>query len=225
MKKHRILSLLLATAMLIPTNLTALAYDKTSKEPPGITERVEQLKDSGPETVQSEEAIDPDEEITAIVILETQPVVTESNGGRQIQNRAAMLRQQSAIQKEISKNVLDGASVEVIHNYTSAANGFAMKVAYGKLDEIRALPGVASAYPAPEFKVAPDMESKTTELGGLENSSGYQGEGMVIAIVDSGLQIDHKSFKKAPNDPALTQKDIESVLAGKQLHAEEKSRA
>ena len=208
--------------MLLPTNLTALAYDKTSKEPPGSTERVEQLKDSGPETVQSEEPVDPDEEITAIVILETQPVVTESNGSRQVQNRAAMLRQQAAIQKEISKNVLDGASVEIIHNYTSAANGFAMKVAYGKLDEIRALPGVASAYPAPEFKVAPDMETKTTELGGLENSSGYQGEGMVIAIVDSGLQIDHKSFKKAPNDPALTQKDIESVLAGKQLHAEEK---
>ena len=222
MKKHRILSLLLATAMLLPTNLTALAYDKTSKEPPGSTERVEQLKDSGPETVQSEEPVDPEEEITAIVILETQPVVTESNGSRQVQNRAAMLRQQSAIQKEISKNVLDGASVEVIHNYTSAANGFAMKVAYGKLDEIRALPGVASAYPAPEFKVAPDMETKTTELGGLENSSGYQGEGMVIAIVDSGLQVDHKSFKKAPADPALTQKDIESVLAGKQLHAEEK---
>ena len=120
MKKHRILSLLLATAMLLPTNLTALAYDKTSKEPPGSTERVEQLKDSGPETVQSEEPVDPDEEITAIVILETQPVVTESNGSRQVQNRAAMLRQQSAIQKEISKNVLDGASVEVIHQPLTA---------------------------------------------------------------------------------------------------------
>ena len=32
MKKHRILSLLLTAVMLIPANMTAFAYDKTSKE-------------------------------------------------------------------------------------------------------------------------------------------------------------------------------------------------
>lgn len=100
--------------------------------------------------------------------------------------------------------------------------GFAIKVAYGKLDEIRALPGVASAYPAPEFKVAPDMESATTELGGLENSSGYQGEGMVIAILDTGLEISHQSFAAAPTSPTLTETDIEAVLSGKTLNAEQK---
>ena len=47
MKKHRILSLLLAAIMLIPANVTALAYDRTSKEPPSSTERVEQLRNSG----------------------------------------------------------------------------------------------------------------------------------------------------------------------------------
>ena len=223
MKKHRILSLLLAAIMLIPANVTALAYDRTSKEPPSSTERVEQLRNSGLESLESAGPIDPLEEITAIVTLETQPVVAESSaGGRQVRNRAVMLRQQTAVQKKISSQVLDGEPVEVLHTYTAAANGFAIKVAYGKLDEIRALPGVASAYPAPEFKVAPDMESATTELGGLENSSGYQGEGMVIAILDTGLEISHKSFAAAPTSPALTEKDIEAVLSGKTLNAEQK---
>ena len=209
--------------MLIPANVTALAYDRTSKEPPSSTERVEQLRNSGLESLESAGPIDPLEEITAIVTLETQPVVAESSaGGRQVRNRAVMLRQQTAVQKKISSQVLDGEPVEVLHTYTAAANGFAIKVAYGKLDEIRALPGVASAYPAPEFKVAPDMESATTELGGLENSSGYQGEGMVIAILDTGLEISHKSFAAAPTSPALTEKDIEAVLSGKTLNAEQK---
>ena len=209
--------------MLIPANVTALAYDRTSKEPPSSTERVEQLRNSGLESLESADPIDPLEEITAIVTLETQPVVAESSaGGRQIRNRAVMLRQQTAVQKKISSQVLDGEPVEVLHTYTAAANGFAIKVAYGKLDEIRALPGVASAYPAPEFKVAPDMESAATELGGLENSSGYQGEGMVIAILDTGLEISHKSFQNDPTDPALTQTDIEKALKDNNLRAETK---
>ena len=61
-----------------------------------------------------------------------------------------------------------------------------------------------------------------TELGGLENTSGYQGEGMVIAIVDSGLEISHPLFTQAPTAPALAKKDIENVLASKNLKAEEK---
>ena len=81
MKKHRILSLLLAAIMLIPANVTALAYDRTSKEPPSSTERVEQLRNSGLESLESAGPIDPLEEITAIVTLETQPVVAESSAG------------------------------------------------------------------------------------------------------------------------------------------------
>ena len=65
MKKHRILSLLLAAIMLIPANVTALAYDRTSKEPPSSTERVEQLRNSGLESLESADPIDPLEEITA----------------------------------------------------------------------------------------------------------------------------------------------------------------
>lgn len=81
---------------------------------------------------------------------------------------------------------------------------------------------MAAAYAAPVFKVAPDMPTTMTELGGLENTSGYQGEGMVIAIVDSGLEISHPLFTQAPTTPALTQTDIENVLARKNLKAEEK---
>lgn len=202
----------LAAAMLLPCIPTAGAVDAQSKEPPATgtsAYRPESLKDSGPEVVQSEEEISPDEEVTAIIVLE-----------KKISPLARF--QQKSIQNEISKNVLDGEKLEVLHSYTTVENGFAAVVPYGKLEEIRQLPGVAAAYAAPVFKVAPDMPTTMTELGGLENTSGYQGEGMVIAIVDSGLEISHPLFQKAPDSPALTQDDIAQVLKENDLHAEEK---
>ena len=203
----------LAAAMLLPCIPTAGAVDAQSKEPPATgtsAYRPESLKDSGPEVVQSEEEISPDEEVTAIIVLE-----------KKISPLARF--QQKSIQNEISKNVLDGEKLEVLHSYTTVENGFAAVVPYGKLEEIRQLPGVAAAYAAPVFKVAPDMPTTMTELGGLENTSGYQGEGMVIAIVDSGLEISHPLFRQAPKStPALAEKDIETVLARKNLKAEEK---
>lgn len=202
----------LAAAMLLPCIPTAGAVDAQSKEPPATgtsAYRPESLKDSGPEVVQSEEEISPDEEVTAIIVLE-----------KKISPLARF--QQKSIQNEISKNVLDGEKLEVLHSYTTVENGFAAVVPYGKLEEIRQLPGVAAAYAAPVFKVAPDMPTTMTELGGLENTSGYQGERMVIAIVDSGLEISHPLFTQAPTTPALTQTDIENILASKNLKAEKK---
>lgn len=202
----------LAVAMLLPCIPTAGAVDAQSKEPPATgtsAYRPESLKDSGPEVVQSEEEISPDEEVTAIIVLE-----------KKISPLARF--QQKSIQNEISKNVLDGEKLEVLHSYTTVENGFAAVVPYGKLEEIRQLPGVAAAYAAPVFKVAPDMPTTMTELGGLENTSGYQGEGMVIAIVDSGLEIRHPLFQKAPDSPALTQDGIAQGLKGNDLHAEKK---
>lgn len=202
----------LAAAMLLPCIPTAGAVDAQSKEPPATgtsAYRPESLKDSGPEVVQSEEEISPDEEVTAIIVLE-----------KKISPLARF--QQKSIQNEISKNVLDGEKLEVLHSYTTVENGFAAVVPYGKLEEIRQLPGVAAAYAAPVFKVAPDMPTTMTQLGGLENSSGYQGEGMVIAIVDSGLEIGHPLFTQAPTAPALAKNDLENVLASKNLKAEEK---
>ena len=75
----RMLAGLLAASMLLPGGTLAGAVDITSKEPPATGNtayRPEKLKNSGPETLESAEQISPDEEITAIVVLEkkTSPI-------------------------------------------------------------------------------------------------------------------------------------------------------
>lgn len=56
----------------------------------------------------------------------------------------------------------------------------------------------------------------------MANTSGFDGAGMVIAVLDTGLEVNHKSFQGAPENPALTQSDIAAVLSDKALNAEEK---
>ena len=225
--KRRIIAFLTAALLMFPSNLAAAAaaeVQEPPREPVSSTgARVEQIKSSdGLTTYEPEVTYEPDDYVTVIVELEAAPVLHTVDGAVNTVNKSALLSQQKAVQSKISRQVLGGAALEVMDSYSVVVNGFSTKVPFGKLDEIRALSGVANAYVAPEFKVAPDMTASMTTFGGLENSSGYRGEGMVIAIVDSGLEITHSVFKDAPNSPALTQTKVAEAVAKYDLAAEGK---
>lgn len=54
------------------------------------------------------------------------------------------------------------------------------------------------------------------ELPGLQDlrEAGYDGSGIVIAVLDSGLRTTHEAFAgEGPEDPVLTEEDIESWIA------------
>ena len=110
----------------------------------------------------------------------------------------------------------------VKYNYTVAMNGFAISVPYGTLEAIRKLDGVKNAYIvgqylAPESSDSvsdPSMYATSESFGSAQTWTelGYTGTGMVIAVIDTGLDIDHPSFVDAPENPALSIADIESIL-------------
>ena len=56
--------------------------------------------------------------------------------------------------------------------------------------------------------------------GGLANETGFTGEGMLIAILDTGVDMDHQIFSKAPANPALTQDDVKGLLSQYDFQAE-----
>lgn len=120
--------------------------------------------------------------------------------------------------------------LEVKYNYTVALNGIATEIPYGALSMIRALDGVKDAYVVtqytlPEDNMAttgfgtaePTMNSSTGYIGTQQvwNDLGYTGKGMTIAVVDTGLDVDHPSFSVDPNaeTAALTQSKLENVLS------------
>ena len=116
------------------------------------------------------------------------------------------------------------ADIEAKYNYSVTMNGVAVEVPYGIVDEIAELNGVEAAYVAPQYNVPEDMTEGdaqpnmvTTKLlagSALAWDAGYTGAGMRIAVIDTGLDIDHPSFlDDVPlTETSLTLEEIESVL-------------
>lgn len=181
-------------------------------------------------------AYDDDEVVRVIVVLEDESLLDQgftraeiaANGSQVARELRTMEAQQTAVTQNIRRVVSrfsgrdDAATVK--YHYNVAISGMAMEVPYGALEEIRALDGVASAFVAPTYTI-PETETQETvspathatrkEFGSIQTwETGYTGKGMRIAVVDTGLDLDHPSFAAAPplTETSLTKDEIRKVL-------------
>ena len=108
--------------------------------------------------------------------------------------------------------------LEVGYSYTTLVNGFSASVTYGQLREIRELEGVKSAFIAPCFELVPDMGTSNSMVGGgTFNETGYHGEGMLIAILDTGVDMTHEMFRDTPEEARLTRTALQNLLDTEEL--------
>ena len=120
------------------------------------------------------------------------------------------------------------APLAVRYHYNVAFSGLALEVPYGALESIRKLDGVYDAFVAQKYDVPADMTAAgaavsdpsmyaTKETFGSAmtwETLGYTGQGMRIAVIDTGLDLDHPSFAAAPEltEDSLTKEEIGGVL-------------
>ncbi len=95
----------------------------------------------------------------------------------------------------------EASEVEVVNQWSIATNAFAIRIPYGNLDEIKELDGVKRAYvehvyslPEPQDTVVEEGKetySYSYDLVGINDvwQEGYTGKGMLVAVLDSGLDI------------------------------------
>lgn len=55
--------------------------------------------------------------------------------------------------------------------------------------------------------------------GDIVQDTDYTGKGMVVAILDTGLDTDHEAFQNAVNAPKYSKSDISEKIADNALHA------
>ena len=106
--------------------------------------------------------------------------------------------------------------VQVISNYTVAYNGIQARIPYNRLNEIRELPGVKAVHPAPIHE--PALSSSVPLIGAPEvwADLGFDGEDVVIAVIDTGIDYTHAAFDGSGNiaDYEAVVSDTTTILSG-----------
>jgi lactocepin len=123
--------------------------------------------------------------------------------------------QQKAVKEKISAK---GINVKYKQKFSTAFNGFSGEVAYGDLSKIEAISGVKNVYLANEYNrpvVEPNMKTSHQFIQSHDtwSEAGFKGEGMVVAVIDTGVDPSHKDFKLS--DPAkeeLTKTEVAQTV-------------
>ena len=133
---------------------------------------------------------------------------------------------------EAVTSLFPGASAQVEREYDNVMSGFALKVPVGALDAIRRAPGVRAAFLEREGRVSdaatPDAEGgiESTQTGGQDpaNLSAHlmmhidqvaqKGEGKVIAVIDTGVDMTHPAFTgELAGTPPLTPQKVAAMTS------------
>ncbi len=133
---------------------------------------------------------------------------------------------------EAVTSLFPGASAQVEREYDNVMTGFALKAPVGALDAIRRSPGVQAAFLEREGRVSdvatPDAEGgiESTQTGGQDpaNLSAHlmmhidqvaqKGEGKVIAVIDTGVDMSHPAFTgELAGTPPLTPQKVAAMTS------------
>ena len=112
--------------------------------------------------------------------------------------------------------------------YTIGTTGLSVTTQYGNKAALETMPGVDYVYVAPTFQLPEDysldtgdayqpMTNNATTMIGADvvNETGFTGKGMKIAILDTGIVVNHPSFAALPEDKltedSMTQESVDAI--------------
>lgn len=180
-----------------------------------------------------------EEDVTVIVELESKPLLDyyiEQKNSENIstyimtKNGKNITREIQNEQKEIASRISKSISKEVEREaeYKVALNGFAITAKFKDLEKIREVEGVKNAFIStihqlptnPEIEKEPKMINSNGTIGAIEaNELGYTGENTVVAVLDTGLDINHEAFQTIPESIKYSEEDISKILNNNEMNA------
>lgn len=182
--------------------------------------------------------------VRVLITFEDAPVIRQEDlsvslgsglGAAELQAARKIEEQQLTAVEKIEGAL--GYDVEVSHQFSLLTNAVAATVNYGDLAAIREMDGVKSAILMPAFST-PEVNSTMAGLDDLKPSMayagpgmgangawdvGYKGEGMSVAIIDTGISLDNIAFQIEPENSeavAFAEEDIALILNNYDLQAE-----
>ncbi len=148
---------------------------------------------------------------------------SETDEAQELENR--IKSEQAQVMSDIEAEV--DAAAEIGFTYTHVLNGFSIEAYESDIEKIKSLPDVENVYISQEYEL---YEGTDAESGGMYLDSGCEmmntdymhdngitGEGMVIAVIDSGFDVNHEIFQGEITGAKLSKTDIENLINGESL--------
>ena len=125
-----------------------------------------------------------------------------------------------------------GVKYEVVYHYTNVINAVAIKVNTQYLTKIKKLDNVKYTSVSQTFAYPEAVESSSSDTSGITTNpsnvyetgiydsskwvgEGYDGSGMTVAVLDTGLDYTHTAFQNMPETVAFTKDYIKNIDASK----------
>ncbi|XRG77754.1 S8 family serine peptidase [Rossellomorea sp. GAMAL-10_SWC] len=126
-------------------------------------------------------------------------------------------------QKEFLTDVKeDNIDLKVKNTFTTVVNGVSGEIEYGKIDELESLPNVESVNLVNEYerpKEKPNMLTSKAMVQAIQTwNTGYDGKGMVVGIIDTGIDPTHPdmTLKEDPKRK-LTKEKTDAIISANNL--------
>ncbi len=195
--------------------------DLTLKEIPACIEELQQAA----------EVYSKNEVVAAFVVMEEAPLAETVSSISRVSaaDETKMLNIQDRIIDQIESKILKGKELNVRYQFTYLTNSFTIETEFQNLEQIAKMDGVKSVFVMPVYNpcTTDTVDPNTAAAGAMTGVAQvwqnleYTGSGMKIAVIDTGLDLDHPSFAADPQttEDSLTVADINAVLTDLNAYA------
>lgn len=230
-KGRKIASSVLATALVLSSFSPLTTVSAADSSHASKLQQIQQYKASQLKKLDKSKhnklsaAFKADDKVRIIVEVEGQtPVEYATKAGKLYKELSEDTKSSivSKLQKQQNnvKDKMKSKNIKMTHklSFSTAFNGFSGEVQYADIAKIEAIAGVKNVYLANEYnrpEETPDMKTSHNYIQSNQTwaDAKLKGEGMVVSVIDTGVDPSHKDFVLSDNSTAeLTKAETDALV-------------
>jgi lactocepin len=129
-------------------------------------------------------------DLVRFIVEVEQPTVDDSS-----KTKKSLMKEKQDKVIEHFTHLKNSKSNKLKHRYFEGFNGFSLETEYQNLNEIKSIQGVTNVHIARTFQESMAVSKELVQAQKVWEQYGYKGDGLVVAIVDSGIDYTHKDMK------------------------------